>query len=170
MAGVFWLTGLPGSGKSTIAEAIKARHADFFILRMDELRKIATPEASFSEQEREILYRALVFTARTLSSLNHNTIIDATGNLRRWRDLGRELIPAFREIYITCPLEICMKREKNRLEKFSAPDNIYDKALGGSPVPGIGAPYEPPLNPELTVDSSAMSIQEIAGLIERLIV
>ncbi|MBF0319400.1 MAG: adenylyl-sulfate kinase [Nitrospirae bacterium] len=170
MSQVLWLTGLPGSGKSAIADAFKAHRSDFFILRMDELRKIATPEASYSEQEREILYRALVFTARAISSLNHNTIIDATGNRRRWRGLARELIPHFSEIYITCPLEICMKREKSRLEKFSAPDNIYNKALRGASVPGINTPYEPPLNPELAVDSSTMPIEEIVSLIERLLI
>ncbi|NJD56123.1 MAG: adenylyl-sulfate kinase, partial [Nitrospirae bacterium] len=95
---VVWLTGLPGSGKSTVADAVKQLRPHIVILRMDELRKVVTPVPTYSEEEREMVYRCIVYLAAILSGLGHDVIIDATGNLRRWRDLARELIPSFAEV------------------------------------------------------------------------
>jgi len=157
-----WITGLPGSGKSTVAEAVKQRLPGVFILRMDELRKVITPNPTYSAQEREVAYRCLVYLAKTLSGLGHDVIIDATGNRRKWRDLARELIPAFSEIYLRCSLETCAAREKQRTETHGAPRGIYEKGKEGWPVPGITAPYEEPLTPELTIDTGKVSAAEAA--------
>jgi adenylylsulfate kinase len=162
---VLWITGLPGSGKSTIADGIKKHFPDFVILRMDELRKIVTPKPTYSEDEREMVYRTIVYTARTLSVLNHNVIIDATGNMRRWRDLARQLIPNFAEIYLKCSIEVCTEREISRKETRGAPKDIYKKGKAGWPVPGIQAPYEEPLNPELTIETDTASIEEAVSVI-----
>ena len=72
-------------------------------------------------------------------------IFDATANKRAYRDYARALIPRFVEVYVTCPLEICMQRD---------PKGIYGSAVAGktSTVPGIQAAYEPPLNPEIMLD------------------
>jgi adenylylsulfate kinase len=156
---VLWITGLPGSGKSTITEGITKSYPDFVILRMDEVRRFMTPTPSYSEDEREIVYRAIVYMAKMLSELKHNVIIDATGNKRRWRELARENITNFAEIYIKCPIDICQKRETERLNSHSAPKDIYKKGLEGSPVPGVSVPYEEPLNPELTVDTSILDAE-----------
>ena len=80
---VVWLTGLPGSGKSTVAEAVRNRRPDTVILRMDELRKIVTPQPAYSDAERELVYRSLVYAAKIVSELGRNVIIDATGNRTR---------------------------------------------------------------------------------------
>jgi adenylylsulfate kinase len=106
-----WITGLPGSGKSTVALNVKAKVPDTVILRMDILRKIVTPEPTYSGKEREYVYKALVYTAKTVYDLGHNVIIDATGNRRFWRQLARKLIPDFFEIYVKCPLELCRTRK-----------------------------------------------------------
>lgn len=150
---VIWITGLPGSGKSTIAEGLKDRVENSIVLRVDEIRKFITPNPTYSEEEREIVYRALIFTALKIYEMEHMVIIDATANLRRWRDLARQCIDRFIEIYIKCPLEACISREKTRAEHFGAPTNIYEKAKLGWPVPGINVPYEEPLNPEITINS-----------------
>jgi adenylylsulfate kinase len=105
-----WITGLPGSGKSTIADFLKAAHPDLVILRMDDLRKIVTPAPTYSESERDLVYRSIIYFAGRLTELGHTVIIDATGNLRKWRELARELIPKFSEIYLKCQIIECMKR------------------------------------------------------------
>jgi len=166
---VLWITGLPGSGKSTVADLVKQLHPDVVILRMDELRKVVTPNPTYADQEREVAYRSLVYLAKTLSGLGHDVIIDATGNLRRWRDLARQLIPAFSEAYLRCSLETCAAREQQRTETHGAPRDIYEKGKAGWPVPGITAPYEEPLTPEVTIDTGTVSAAEAAAVLSRLL-
>lgn len=162
MSGIaIWITGLPGSGKSTVADEIKKLHPEFILLRMDEFRKVVTPDPTYSDAEREMVYRALVYLAVKLTEAGHDVIIDATGNLRKWRDLARQLIPRFAEAYLKCPLKICMEREKYRVNTHEAPRDIYKKGGAGSPVPGIAVPYEEPLNPEILIDADKASMDEI---------
>jgi adenylylsulfate kinase len=162
-----WITGLPGSGKSTVADALKKAHPEFIVLRMDELRKVVTPEPTYSDTEREIVYRALVFLAKKLTEMGHSVIIDATGNLRRWRDLARRLMPKYGEVYLRCPLELCAERERKRVERHEAPKDIYKKGAGGSPVPGIVVPYEEPLNPEVIIETDKTSLEDSVKRIEQ---
>ncbi len=169
MAITIWITGLPGSGKSTVASTIKEKMPDVVILRSDELRKIITPDPKYSGRERDYLYKALVYTAKTVYELGHNVIIDATGNRRFWRRLARKVIPEFMEVYLKCPLELCKKREKTRAETHGAPARIYDKGKSGAPVPGVNVPYEEPENPELIIDTQKVSPEEAAEMIEKLI-
>lgn len=167
MAGMaLWITGLPGSGKSSVSDGIKALHPEFVILRMDELRKIVTPEPDYSDSEREIVYRSLVYFAKELSDLGHTVIIDATGNMRRWRELARKLIPRYAEIYLRCPVEECMDREGQRQESRGAPKDIYKKGEQGWPVPGINVPYEEPLSPEIIIDTATTTVPKAVELIE----
>ena len=166
---VLWITGLPGSGKSAVADAVKQQAPDIVILRMDELRKVITPNPAYSPEERDIAYRSLVYLAKTLAGLGHDVIIDATGNLRKWRELARELIPSFYEIYLRCPLDVCMAREQQRTDTRGAPENIYQKGRAGWPVPGFTAPYEEPLKPELTIDTRKVSAQEAAEAIRTIL-
>ncbi|MBF0328952.1 MAG: adenylyl-sulfate kinase [Nitrospirae bacterium] len=154
---VIWITGLPGSGKSTIANGIKDRFQKFVVLRMDELRRVITPQPTYSETERETVYRAIVYMAKTLSELGHPVIIDATGNLKRWRELARRLIPRYMEVYLKCSLKTCMEREALRMNSHGAPRDIYKKGLFGHPVPGLSAPYEEPDNPEALIEIDTMS-------------
>ncbi len=167
MTQAVWITGLPGSGKSTIAQMIKDRHPDWVVLRMDELRKVVTPEPTYSESEREIVYRCLVYTAKLLTELGHNVLIDATGNMRRWRDLARDLIPDFAEVYLRCSSKECSIREAKRKQTYGAPKDIYDKAKAGWPVPGVNVPYEEPVNPEVTVNTEEVSPEEAVEAIEK---
>ena len=164
-----WITGLPGSGKSTIAEEMKNLHPDFVMLRMDALRKIVTPQPTYSDSERDIVYRCLVYTASVFTAQGHTVIIDATGNLRKWRDLARQIIPRYAEIYLKCPIEVCIEREMRRSETRGAPGKIYQKGKAGWPVPGISVPYEEPLNPELLIAADRTSVVEAVEMIEGLI-
>lgn len=166
-ATALWLTGLPGSGKSTVASAFCAAHPDFLHLAMDDLRHFATPQPDYSPQERDLLYRCLVYTAHRLVLAGHSVAIDATGHLRKWRILARETLPAFYEVHLTCPLSLCMEREALRQERHGAPAFIYRKAQEGQPVPGVNVPYEEPLEPDLTIDTSHLALDEIVAKIER---
>lgn len=170
MAGMaLWITGLPGSGKSALAESLGKAFPRFVVLRMDDMRRIATPRPSYSEAERDVLYRALIFTAKKLTDLDHDVVIDATGNRRKWRELARRTIKRYREVYLECPVEVCRLREKARTRRRGAPKGVYRKAKAGWPVPGAGAPYEKPRKPELILDTSALSLagelDQVRGLL-----
>lgn len=166
---VLWITGLPGSGKSTLADGVKTSFPSFVVLRMDELRRVVTPEPAYSETERDMVYRSIVYAAKLLSELGHDVIIDATGNRRKWRDLARQLIPNFGEIYLKCALDACTERERVRRDTRGAPRGIYEKARAGWPVPGVEVPYEEPLNPELSIETDRRSIDEALSIIREFI-
>jgi adenylylsulfate kinase len=169
MGGVaVWITGLPGSGKSTLADALRESRPDFIVLRMDELRKVATPQPTYSESERDIVYRSLVYLAKKLTEAGRDVIIDATGNMRKWRDLARSLIPRYAEVYLKCSVEECARREKARQQTRGAPKDIYLKGDKGWPVPGVKAPYEEPVNPEIVIEAG-MSVKDAAATINVLV-
>ncbi len=129
------------------------------------LREVITPNPRYTEEERDIVYGAIVFIARLLTENGVNVIIDATGNRRRYRENARKEIPRFMEAYVRCPLDVCVKRENERKGgAFHAPRDIYKRALTGesATVPGIGAPYEEPKDPEVMVDSDKLSSEECA--------
>jgi len=161
-----WLTGLPGSGKTVIArkvkqlleeDAIEAR-----ILQLDEIRKVITPTPTYSEAERDMVYSSLAYMAKLLTQVGMNVIIDATGNRLRYRELARRLIPNFAEVYLQCPLEVCIRRESKRQNKFS-PKDIYTKSKKeDATVPGVNVPYEEPKAPEIVVDTARLDIDQAA--------
>lgn len=155
-----WITGLPGSGKSTVAaeltRLLKEKHLKAQLLSSDDLRKVMTPNPTYSLEERDAVYATLVFIAKLLTRNGVNVVIDSTGNLRRYRDKARKSIRGFFEVYLQCPLEVCVQREARRKMRYGAPGRIYSKAKTGITltVPGIGQPYEPPLKAEITLDTT----------------
>lgn len=144
-----WITGLPASGKSTLATSLKAQLADrgidAAVLESDVLRQILTLQPRYDEPEREAFYRQMVYAGTLLTQHGVPVIFDATANRRRYRDRAREQIPRFMEVYVDCPLETCIARD---------PKGIYRKARQreADAVPGLQSAYEPPANPELVVD------------------
>ena len=168
MSWVIWITGLPGSGKSTVALSVKEKIPDAAMLSIDALRHIVTPAPDYSDTEREHVYRALVFTAHMLHELGHDVIIDATAHKNSWRVLARELIPEFYEVYLKCPVALCMKREKKRKDTHAAPTEIYEKGKKGWPVPGIQVPYEEPDKPEIIINTENESPETAAGKIVKI--
>lgn len=171
MAWAIWITGLPGSGKSAISRRVRAhlsrKGIKTKILSSDEIRKTITPNPTYSEEERDIVYSSLAYMAMLLTKEGRNVIIDATANRQRYRDLARKLIPQFAEVYVKCPLEVCMKRELRRKGK-GAPKDIYKKSQKqDATVPGVNVPYEESRNPEVIVDSQRYNIEENARKIAK---
>lgn len=162
-----WLTGLPASGKSTIARelarSLSARSLALEVLESDVARTSLTPEARYDERERELFYRALAFTASRLVAHGVAVIIDATANRRAYRDQGRAWIPRFLEVWIDTPLEVCAARDPKGLYRRSTVGEI------GS-LPGVGASYESPLKPDLVIDgehtAAAIAAEQITSTLE----
>ena len=149
-----WLTGLPASGKSTIVCALqtglRAAGLEPEVLESDAVRKVITPAPTYFREERDLFYRALAFCGGRLAAHGVPVIIDATANRREYRDLARTLIPHFLEVAVMCPLEVCQQRDRK---------GTYRKAVEGksTTVPGLQESYDPPLNPEVVVDTSLLS-------------
>jgi len=166
-----WITGLPGSGKSVVSDALlkllNQKGISAQPLSSDALRKVLTPQPTYSLEERDIVYATLVYIAKLLTQNSINVVIDATGNLRRYRENARKQIPNFIEAYLECPLEVCIQRETKRGKTYQAPKQIYASALEGKAptVPGIGQPYEPPLHPEITINTTQNTPEQAAQII-----
>jgi adenylylsulfate kinase len=144
-----WLTGLPASGKSTITRELAAELASrgvrVHVLESDAVRREITPRATYGEAERDMFYATLAYLARTLTEHGIPVVVDATANRRAYRDRARSEIARFVEVHVRCPLPVCRARD---------PKGIYRRGAEGTAlnVPGLSAPYEPPLRPEVTVD------------------
>jgi adenylylsulfate kinase len=170
-----WITGLPGSGKSVVSEALlkllEQKNIPAQLLSSDALRKVLTPKPTYSQEERDVVYVTLVYIARLLTQNGVNIVIDATGNLRRYRENARDQIPLFIEAYLECPIKVCMEREAERGRTFEAPKEIYSKALKGKAptVPGVGQPYESPLHPQITIDTTKCTPMECAQRILKIV-
>jgi adenylylsulfate kinase len=149
-----WLTGLPASGKSSITRELvtllQARGVTAVVLESDAMRKILTPDPTYREEERDLFYSNLALVGELITRSGANVIFDATANKREYRDRARRLIAKFIEVYVACPLEVCTKRD---------PKGIYARATLGktTTVPGLQAAYEPPLQPDLTLDGQAQA-------------
>ena len=177
-----WLTGLPGSGKTVRAKQLLNKLDEMEIkyeyLRMDEIRKILTPKQEYTEKERDHAYRALILITKYLTDNGINVIMDATGHRKVWRELARELIPKFAEVYIKCPLTVCMKREAGRKDNLVV-SNLYKKALdrklGGKKrksvgeVIGVDVPFEESNKPDLIIESYKFDPKESAIKILKLL-
>ncbi len=167
VAWVIWVTGLPGSGKSTVArdmaQILNEKGICVTVLEMDEVRKVLTPQPTYGEDERSIVYAAIAYMAKLLADQGVNVIVDATGNLKKYRDVAAKLIPEFGEIYVQCPIEICMAREASR-RGGHAPHDIYKKGLAGqsSTVPGLNVPYEAPEHPIVVVNTEKETKEQAA--------
>lgn len=153
-----WITGLPASGKTALAEAIMRRLDEWYgikvvCLESDALRKVLTPEPTYSQKEREWFYGVMTFIGQMLTSHGINVIFDATGNRRAHRERARSSVTKFMEVYVKCPLQTCMARD---------PKGIYRMARMGkaSTVPGIQDIYEEPESPEITVESDRISPED----------
>lgn len=154
-----WITGLPASGKSTIAAELHAQlcaqGVDAAVLESDELRKIFTAHPRYDPEERDTFYRQLVYLGALLTRHGVPVIFDATANRRLYRDWARHEISKFLEVYVDCPLATCIARD---------PKGIYRQAREGAvaTVPGLQVPYEAPEKPEVILHGNQDSPSDAA--------
>lgn len=152
-----WITGLPASGKSTIVSALRPQLESLGlkveVLESDAVRQVITPAPTYSQEERDLFYRALAFMGQRLVTHDVTVVFDATASRRAYRDFARSTIPRFAEVAIECPLEICMQRDRK---------GTYQKGRRGESgsVPGLQVPYESPVNPELRIDTTSVEKDE----------
>lgn len=161
---VIWLTGLSGSGKSTIAQQLEhflfAEGYFAQVLDGDNIRMGINNNLGFSVEDREENIRRIAEVAKLY--LNSGVIILASfiSPTRAIRDMARNIIGPedFLEIYINAPIEVCEQRDVK---------GLYAKARRGEikGFTGIDSPYEAPEQPALEIRTDAMSLEESTGKI-----
>jgi adenylylsulfate kinase len=123
---------------------LKQRGVDAVQLESDILRKIVSDDPHYDSHGRDTFYRLLAWIGALLTQHSVPVIFDATASRRFYREAARREIPHFLEVYVECPLGVCMARD---------PKGIYQKASSGEAVnvPGIQEAYEPPEMPDVLV-------------------
>jgi adenylylsulfate kinase len=152
-----WLTGMSGAGKSTLssmlAERLRALGAKVEVLDGDVVRTHLSKGLGFGKEDRDENIRRIGFLCELLSRNGVIAIAAAISPYRAVREEVRGRIPNFVEIFVECPLEVLVERDAK---------GLYEKALRGE-IPhftGITDPYEPPVDPEVTVNSFTESAEE----------
>jgi bifunctional enzyme CysN/CysC len=168
---VVWLTGLSGSGKSTIAQAlerelfIRAMHP--YVLDGDNIRHGLNSNLGFAPEDRVENIRRVSEVAKLMADAG-NVVITAfispyRADRQRARAIAMEGNAEFIEVFVDAPLEVCEERD---------PKNLYKKARAGQirEFTGIDAPYESPVDPEIVVQTNQQSVEEsVASILERLL-
>jgi adenylylsulfate kinase len=154
-AGVLWFTGLSGSGKSTIAahvvEELRRGGVAVEYLDGDALREIFP--TGFTRPERDQHIRRVGYMASRLEHHGVTVVASLVSPYRESRDFARGLCRRFVEIYVATPLEECERRDVK---------GLYARARRGeiTNFTGIDDPYEPPVRPEITIDTRALSVEQ----------
>ena len=163
---VLWFTGMSGAGKSTLSRYLagefRARGLPVEVLDGDEVREHLSKGLGFSREDRDTNVRRIGYVARLLA---RNGVIAVTAAISPYADTRGEVRRATRadgarfvEVYVHCPVETLAERDVK---------GLYKRALAGE-IPhftGVSDPYEPPSDPEVTVDSSRESVEDSAGKI-----
>ncbi|RME48825.1 MAG: adenylyl-sulfate kinase [Deltaproteobacteria bacterium] len=154
---LIWFTGIPASGKSTIASAVERQLKDAGIpvayLDSEFVRRELSPDLGYTIEARAEHTRRLSFVGRLLAENGIIAIVAAVSNLRAFRDRARAGVEHFVEAYVKCPLAVCQARDPKGLYARAARGEIRD-------IAGLHLPYEPPLQPEVLLETDRMGIPE----------
>jgi adenylylsulfate kinase len=156
---IIWFTGLPSSGKSTIAGAVEhqlyTRGIRTYLLDGDNVRHGLNRDLGFSPEDREENIRRIGEVAKLFADAGMVTLVAFISPYRRDRERVRAGVEAgeFVEVYVKCPVEVCEQRDVK---------GFYRKAKQGEikEFTGISAPYEEPLKPEIILETEKLSVEE----------
>ena len=154
-----WFTGLPSSGKSTIARDVYQRLLDrglpVELLDGAEVRESLSRGLGFSKEDREEHIRRMGYVAKLLSRNGVIAVCAAVSPYRATRDEVRRNTRRFVEVYVECPVAVAEQRDT---------DGWYAKARRGevAEFTGVNAPYEPPMAPEVHIHSDRESVDDAA--------
>ncbi len=160
---VVWFTGLPASGKSTLAVRLASRLRDercpAVVLDGDAVREVLSPRPGHDDAGREALYGSLAGLAALIARQGTVAIVAATAHRRAWREHARTLAPRFVEVHVATALAECQRRDPKLLYAANLPA-----------LPGVGVPYEAPDRPEVVAphgDDPRVVDAVLAALAER---
>lgn len=161
---VVWVTGLPASGKSTLAWRIRRRlereRRPSLVLDGDLVRASLVPPPGYDRRGRDRFYETLALLASMLARQGLVVLVAATANRRSYRERARALAPRFLEVYVNTPLELCQVRDRK---------GLYARARAGRApsLPGSGERYEAPAHPDVTA-TGGLDRQAVDRVLQRL--
>lgn len=156
---VVWITGLPGSGKTTIANELRPmlekRGLDVEVFDGDWVRKELSPDLGFSKEDRELHNKRVIHMSKLLVKHGVAVIVCLISPYREVRRYARDQIGSFVEVWAKASLEACIKRD---------PKGLYAKALRGEikDMTGVQHPYEEPENAEVVLETEQQTPRQSA--------
>ena len=167
-----WFTGLSGSGKSTVAHALIERMAEYgrncSLLDGDEIRTHLSKGLGFSKEDRDTNIRRVGYVASLITQHGGTTLCSVISPYRAVRDEARKLSKGnFLEVYCSTPVEVCEQRDVKGMYSKARAAVAAGKPMGFT---GVDDPYEPPTNPEVTLDTGRLSVQQcVDAIVEKLL-
>jgi len=161
-----WFTGLPCSGKTTVADAVAdvLREKGYRVERLDGdiVRKGLTSDLGFSKEDRDENIKRVTFVSKLLSRNGVAVLATFVSPYRERRRKTREEIGNFVEVFVRCPVDVCIERDVK---------GMYKKALAGeiTGFTGVDDPYEEPENPEVILHTDRETLEEsVQKVLDRL--